>query len=134
MRLRKAEVENRASRAENPQAPPISEALERELTRLKNLLGLGAELRLRWIPDQLKLSKDGLRLSGEVKGSTIHIYEEDEREALETLLEEVVEYAITEELEKPYVALINHLVEAFNEVQYARRHRLMEKLRRLMAV
>jgi hypothetical protein len=61
----------------------VQAALERELERLKAILNLGYELRVKWLP--IKKYSNGRQLSGEVSDNTIHIYEEDEDAALKGL-------------------------------------------------
>jgi hypothetical protein len=55
--------------------PGSDAGLREELERLKRISGMGTGLKLVWAPDPRGA------LSGEVKGSTIFVYESDEEEA-----------------------------------------------------
>jgi hypothetical protein len=92
----------------------LQRRLEEELEKLKNLLKMGYELRMVWLPN------NGSELSGEVKGETIFIYEE----ALETLKHEFLEYAISKVIE-PYRRIANQLIMLLNE-------ELIEKLSKMI--
>ena len=60
--------------------------LERELERLKRKLKAGYELTLKWLPNENCI------VSGEVRGTCIHIYELDEEKARETLKHEFLDF------------------------------------------
>ncbi len=92
------------------------------------LAGLGPELRVVWMPGRVRHSAEGMALSGEVQGSTILIYEEDEAESLKALRHEIVDYVISHEVEAPYKDLINKLIDAFQAEAYRRKERLVERL------
>jgi hypothetical protein len=102
--------------------------LERELERLKGIVRLGLELTVVWIPGRVRRSVEGGTLSGEVQGTTVLIYEEDEAEALKTVKHEFLDYVISHEIEAPYKALINRLIDAFEAEAYKRKERLVEHL------
>ena len=76
-----------------------------ELSKLKSKLQLGHELRLKWIPNGNE------KLSGEVKGEVIYVYEEDKQEALDTLRHEFW-IAISKVLE-PYNEVANKLLTSY---------------------
>jgi len=96
-------------------------SLQKELERLKRVLGSCQELKVKWIPDV------NSNLSGEVKGSIICIYEEVEERALATLRHEFIEYILTYELVAPYKKLVNKLISLFEEEMYERKEKLIEK-------
>ncbi len=102
-------------------------SLQAELDRLKALLHYGVDLKVRWVPNQVKQS-GGRQLSGEVVGDTILIYDGSEVEALETLRHEFVDYVLTTELIKPLVDLINLLVKERERETYQRKERLVKRL------
>ena len=104
---------------------PIQARLEGELERLKGKLGMGHELRVVWSPD------NDSNLSGEVRGETIYIYEEELDKALETLRHEFLDYAISKVIE-PYRQVCNKLIVLINEEAYRRKERLVENLGRLL--
>ncbi len=95
--------------------------LEEELERLKRKLQMAYELKVIWIPN----GND--KLSGEVKGETIFIYEESEREAIETLRHEFLDYAISKVIE-PYRNVTNKLIMLINEEAYKRKEKLVKTL------
>jgi len=95
--------------------------LEAELERLKRILQVGYELKVRWIPNGNK------ELSGEVKQETIFIYEEEEEKALETLKHEFLDYEISKVIE-PYREVTNKLVTLLNEKAYGMKEKLIQKM------
>lgn len=99
--------------------------LEVELERLKCLLKMGYELKVIWKPD------NNSNLSGEVKGETIFIYEEEFDRALETLRHEFLDYAISKIIE-PYRDVTNKLIALLNEKAYRNKEELVGKLSRLL--
>jgi hypothetical protein len=103
----------------------VEEKLESELERLKQTLNLGYELRVKWVPN------GNVKLSGEVRGDRIYIYDEDEAEALETLRHEFLDYAISNIIE-PYKQVTNKLISLINEEAYKGKERLVERLSTLL--
>ena len=101
--------------------------IESELNRLKKLLGFSQELKVRWLPEHVKYSS-GRRISGEVLGDVIYIYEENMASALATLGHEVIEKWVLDDLTVPYKQLINSLISAFEEDAYRRREGMVKKL------
>jgi len=99
--------------------------LDSELERLKKILKLGYELKVRWIPNS------NSKLSGEVRGETIFIYDEDEELAIETLKHEFIDYAISKVIE-PYKEVTNRLIDLINEDAYKKKESLVELLSRLI--
>jgi len=100
--------------------------LEKELERLKGILNVGHELRVAWSP-----SLDS-KLSGEVKGNTIYIYEVEGEKAIQALRHEVVDYLITSRIVKPLVDLINLLIKAREAEIYREKERLVEALSKII--
>lgn len=99
----------------------LQTVLEEELERLKHKLQMAYELTVIWIPN----GND--KLSGEVKGETIFIYEENEKEAIETLRHEFLDYAISKVIE-PYRNVTNKLIMLINEEAYKRKEKLVKTL------
>jgi len=99
--------------------------LEMELERLKRILALGYELKVKWIPN------GNSKLSGEVNGDCIYVYEEDEKLALETLRHEFLDYAVSQLIE-PYREVANKLILVINEDAYKRKEKLVEALGKLL--
>ncbi|MEM3490089.1 MAG: hypothetical protein QXO75_10625 [Nitrososphaerota archaeon] len=111
----------------------LQKKLSDELERLKAKLGYGKELSVKWVPHQDKFLNSGNnKLSGEVVGKTIYIYEDDEKEALETLRHEFLDYMVSIEVIAPYKKFINNLIRLFEEEVYKRKEVLIENLRELV--
>jgi thermostable 8-oxoguanine DNA glycosylase len=107
------------------QTKNLQNVLDEELERLKRLLRMGYELKVVWLPN------NNSNLSGEVKGETIYVYEEELEKALETLKHEFLDYSISQVIE-PYRQLTNKLIMLINEEAYKRKEMLVENLRRLI--
>ena len=95
--------------------------LENELERLKKRLKIGYELKVVWSPN------NSGNLAGEVKGETIYIYDESEKEALKTLRHEFLDYAISKLIE-PYKNVTNKLIMLMNEEAYKHKEKFIEAL------
>ena len=105
-------------------AGDLTAKLETELERLKHHLGLGHHLGVKWIPN------DG-KLSGEVNGDCIYVYEKEEKLALETLRHEFLDYAISQAIE-PYKEVANRLILMMNDGAYRSKEKIVEALSRLV--
>ncbi len=105
--------------------PGSDTRLREELERLKRLSGMGLDLNLVWAPDPRGA------LSGEVKGSTIFVYESDEEEATETLRHEFLDHCVSQAID-PYRRVTNSLIKLLNVNAYKRKEQIVESLSRLM--
>ena len=103
----------------------IQGILDEELDRCKRVLGVGSELRVRWLPNGSR------QLSGEVRGKVILIYEEDEQAALETLKHEYLDWAISQVIDI-HSKVTNKLISLINEEAYGRKERLVDSLATLI--
>jgi len=103
----------------------LQRKLEGELERLKRILELGYELRVRWIPN------NNSKISEEVKGQTIFVYDEEEELAVETLKHEFIDYATSKVIE-PYKEATNKLITLINEEAYRRKERLVGIISKLI--
>jgi len=99
--------------------------LEKELDRLKWILKLGYELEVKWMP------KRDSKISGEVKGHHIYVYDQELGVAKETLTHEFMDHAIAEAI-KPYKEVTNRLISLINEDAYKRKEKVVESLCRLI--
>jgi len=72
------------------------------------------------------------RVSGEVRGDYIYVYDDDKEVALETLKHEFVDYAISKVIE-PYKDVTNRLIAIINDIAYTRKEKLVEKLTQLIS-
>ena len=106
----------------------LEKRLQQELERLKAKLKLGYELGVRLDLGQTKYDERGRRVSAEVIGTTILIYERDEAEALSALRHEFLDYALTKSLVEPLVDLINLLVKSQERQIYERKEKLIREL------
>jgi hypothetical protein len=95
--------------------------LENELEKLKKRFKVGYELKVVWSPN------NSGNLAGEVKGETIYVYDENEKEALKTLRHEFLDYAISKLIE-PYKNVTNKLIMLMNEEAYKHKEKFIETL------
>ncbi len=87
---------------------------------------MGTGLKLVWAPDPRGA------LSGEVKGSTIFVYESDEEEeAAETLRHEFLDHCVSQAID-PYRKVTNIMIKLLNDNAYKRKEQIVEALSRLM--
>jgi hypothetical protein len=98
----------------------IQAELERELKALMEKLGISG-LQVLWSPDETS------KLSGEVRGSVIHIYEPNLEKARETLKHEVLDYLVSNPIE-PYKEMTNMFIRKVNEEAYCRKERVVQSL------
>ncbi len=105
--------------------PGSDAGLREELERLKRISGMGTGLKLVWAPDPRGT------LSGEVKGSTIFVYESDEEEAAETLRHEFLDHCVSQAID-PYRKVTNIMIKLLNDNAYKRKEQIVEALSRLM--
>jgi len=103
----------------------LQRELEAELERLKKILQLGYELKVRWIPNS------NSNVSGKVKGAYIYVYDENSEVALQTLKHEFLDYAISKVVE-PYKEVTNRLIALINDIAYRRKEILIGKLTQLV--
>jgi len=100
------------------------------MKRLKNLLGLGYNLKIEWLPDHVKQSY-GKPLSGEVLGDVVYIYDTEIGEALKTLKHEVIDFSIGEVI-NCYREVCNILIRKINDDAYQKKEKLVKALTRLI--
>jgi hypothetical protein len=96
-----------------------------ELQTLQHTLGIGDHLTVRYTPGGKP------ELSGEVRGTTIHVYDEDEEDAVNTLRHEVLDHYISKVIE-PYRDVTNLLIQKINRDAYQRKEQVIEALLRLL--
>ncbi|MFH0748932.1 MAG: hypothetical protein V1915_03310 [Candidatus Bathyarchaeota archaeon] len=101
-------------------------ALEEELERLKLTMSIGYDLKVRYIPNGES------KLSGEVRGTVIYVYEEDEGEAIETLKHEFIDHHITKEIVEPLVEYVNIQKSLIERLIYKRKEGLVDSLSKLL--
>ena len=104
----------------------VQRRLDEELDQLTRMMGLDPGLAVVWMP------RANNSLSGEVQGQRIFVYEPDEKEALDVLRHEVVDYLVSQAIE-PYKEATNALIKMVNEVAYRTKERVVRALTRLCA-
>jgi hypothetical protein len=100
--------------------------LEAELHRLRERLGMGHELKLKYMPGGNE------KLSGEVRGNTVYIYDADIGKALDTLRHEFIDYIISSATEATYKKFINFLVTLIEDLNYQKKEEVINELSRLL--
>lgn len=96
-----------------------------ELERLKQKVGAGHELTVKWLP------RKKLDICGEVREDCIYVYEEEEQKALETVKHEFLDYLVSKTIE-PYQKIANKLIGLINDEAYSRKEKLVEILAALI--
>ncbi len=110
----------------------ILKRLENELELIKQRVGMGWELGIKWCPGEAKLLR-GQRLQGQVKGDLIIIYVEDEEDALDVLRHEFVEWILNRH-SRPWRRLVNRLIEAYEDQQYDQKEPIADALAKLLVL
>lgn len=103
----------------------VQQALEEELARLKKV-AFEEALTVRWKPQSHS------KISGEVVGETVYVYERDKQEAINTLKHEFLDYLITRKLVNPLVALVNTLIKIKEMEIYNEKERIVTTLSKLV--
>jgi hypothetical protein len=104
----------------------VNRRLEKELEKLKTLLNVGCTLIIRWMP------LDESKLSGEVRGDVIYVYERDEARAIATLKHEFIDHHVTSEVVRPLVEYINVQKSLIESLIYQRKEEIVDRLSRLL--
>jgi hypothetical protein len=103
----------------------IEERLKNELKALKRKAGIADDLEVIWAPNV------DSKLSGEVKGKTIYIYESEEEKAVNTLIHEFIDFLVSRALE-PYVSFANAMIKLLSDIAYRRKEETIETIARLL--
>jgi len=91
----------------------------------KKLRKLQVPLRAKWDPNPES------KLSGEVKGGVLYIYEEDPKKAYETFWHELIDFYVSRAAE-PYRILLNAVIRAVNDDAHKRKDESVEALRKIV--
>ncbi|TDA41894.1 MAG: hypothetical protein DSO07_00610, partial [Thermoproteota archaeon] len=83
------------------------------------------DLEVIWAPDA------DSKLSGEVKGKTIYIYESEEEKAVNTLIHEFIDFLVSRALE-PYISFANAMIKLLSDIAYRRKEETIETIVRLL--
>ncbi|MCK4477038.1 hypothetical protein KAU88_00715 [Candidatus Bathyarchaeota archaeon] len=100
----------------------VQRILEKELARLKRLIPSVEVSVVRWEP------KEHYRISGEVVGNTIYVFDLSTDEALDTLRHEFLDCLITRRIVNPLVSLINTLIKTRENEIYREKEQLINLL------
>jgi len=119
----------------------VQSELEKRLEQLKELMGMGKELTVEWMPsiknEKLPFDKDAT-LRGQVNKTNrcLEIFDSNLDDALRTVIHEYVEYIIDCQLIDPYVILYNNVQrayeKAFMENNYHRKECVIEVLVKIL--
>ena len=110
---------------------PAEARLKDEPERLKGRVGMGFEVKVKWLPETIKY-RNGRQLLEEVVGDRILIYAEDPAEAMQLLHHGFAEWLLNQHT-KRYRLFINKLIEVFEQIQYEEKEKIIEAIARLMA-
>jgi len=110
---------------------PAEARLKDEPERLKGRVGMGFEVKVKWLPETTRF-KNGRQLLEEVAGDTILIYAEDPASAVQLLRHGFAEWLLNQ-LTKRYRLLINKLIELFEEIHYEEKEKLADALAELIS-
>jgi len=105
----------------------VQRVLEKKLARLKRLVPFEELLTVRWNP------RSHGKISGEVVGNTILIYDENLQEALKTIKHEYLDCLLTRKLVDPLIAIINTLMKLKEREIYKGKERIVNTLSKLVA-
>lgn len=108
----------------------VEALLDAELERLKHQVGMGFEVKVKWLPDTTKF-KNGKQLLEEVIGDTIFIYAENPAEAMRLIPHGFAEWLLNQHT-KRYRMLINKFIELFEEIQYWEKEKIIKALENLI--
>lgn len=104
--------------------------LDHELDRLKQVTGMGHELKIHWQPGHICYNKEGKPLRGKVVGNVILVFDKEAEQAKEALGHEFIEYLIDKAIE-PYRNLLNAFIQVFHNEAYEKREECVKALSKL---
>jgi len=104
----------------------VQRVLEKELARLKRLVPFEELLTVCWNP------RSHGKISGEVVGNTIFIYDKNLQEALKTLKHEYLDCLLTRKLVDPLITIINTLMKLKEREIYKGKERIVNTLSKLI--
>ena len=126
-------AESSTLKSQGHQRTEVIAMVEAELDRLKVLTNFGHSLSVVWAPCSSS------KLSGEVKGTVIWVYEEDCAKALETLRHEFIDYTISiaikpyEKVTALYAAMFSAVLAKLGEESYREKEKAVEALTRIFS-
>lgn len=93
-----------------------------EFRRLQKLVPMDEITGLQWLPGKR------IDISGEVKGDTIYVYDNEPYEALSTLRHEYLDCLLTRRLIEPLVSIVNALTKVRENEIYRGKERIVNLL------
>ncbi|MGD0496752.1 MAG: hypothetical protein ABSB28_12075 [Candidatus Bathyarchaeia archaeon] len=106
--------------------PCVQGVLAKQLVKLKTLIPCDEVTAVRWKPQV------GSSLSGEVAEGIIYVYDEDLRDALETLRHEYLDCILTRKIINPLTAIVNLFIEDKTREVYRQKERVVDALSKLL--
>lgn len=104
--------------------------LEEELKEAKSKTGMGFEVKVKWLPGEVKL-RNGQQLEEEVVEDTIFIYTEDPDRAVELLYHGFGEWLLNLH-SRPYRQMINKFIELLEERHYEQKEKIADAFAKLL--
>jgi len=104
----------------------VQRDLEEELARLKRMVPFEEALTVCWTP------RSHGKVSGEVVGNTIYVYDENLREAKNTLKHEYLDCLLTRKIVEPLIAMVNTFIKLKEGEIYKEKEQIVSTLLRLI--
>lgn len=104
----------------------IQQKLQEELNKLKARFNLGHELKVKYFPDRIRINGRGNQLHGEIQANIILIYDKNEKEAINTMYHEYLEFIIYP-MKKDFSETINRLNGIINYLLYSSSERVVDR-------
>jgi len=104
----------------------VQRDLEEELARLKTMVPFEEALTVCWTP------RSHGKVSGEVVGNTIYVYDENLREAQKTLKHEYLDCLLTRKIVEPLIAMVNTFIKLKEREIYQQKEKVVSTLSRLI--
>ena len=104
----------------------VQRGLEEELARLRNMLPFEETLTVCWTP------RSHGKVSGEVVGNTIYVYDENLREAKNTIKHEYLDCLLTRNIVEPLIAMVNTFIKLKEGEIYQEKEKIVSTLSKLI--
>lgn len=104
----------------------LQRALEEELSRLKGVIPFEEALTVCWTP------RSHSKISGEVIGDTVYIYDENAQEAVNTLKHEYLDCLFTRKMIEPLITIVNAFIKLKERDIYKEKERIVANLLKLI--
>ena len=109
-----------------PRLRPVQRILEKELAILKRRIPFEEALTVRWTPQSHG------KISGQVIGDTIYVYDENAQEAVNTLKHEYLDCLFTQKMIEPLITIVNTFIKLKEKEIYKAKERIVTKLLQLI--